>query len=233
MRHLIWITVVSFGLTRLVSGQTTGAGEVELALDAIGKGTVDEMKGRLITSSITVFNDAYRARAVAALPAPILTRRITQGWLFRRAEEILKRTLQLHGRGGKVELFLFKDDAPSAMLWRGCAVAVSDGLADTLDDGELAGVFAHELGHSYFEDEMAAALQARDALALRVVELKCDAVAMLSLKLLGYDPAHFLKALQRIQLIKSRKNLSISVVQSHPDLRARAMFSQRFIQSLG
>jgi hypothetical protein len=79
---------------------------------------------------------------------------------------------------------------------------------------------------------MAAALQAKDTRAMRVVELKCDAVAMVSLKLLGYDPAHFLDALQRIQLIKSRKNLSISIVQTHPDLRARTMFSQRFIQSL-
>src|SRR5262245_38392802 len=92
--RLIWITVFFLGLTPLVGGQTTGAGEVELALDAIGRGAVDEMKGRPITSSITVFDDAYRARTVAALPAPILSRRITQGWLFRHAEEILKRTLQ-------------------------------------------------------------------------------------------------------------------------------------------
>ena len=46
------------------------------------------------------------------------------------------------------------------MLWRGCVLVISDGLADPLYDGELAGIIAHELGHSYFEDEMAAA-QAR------------------------------------------------------------------------
>ena len=47
-----------------------------------------------------------------------------------------------------------------------------------LYDGELAGIFAHELGHSYFEDEMGAASRAKDTRAMRVVELKCDAVAI-------------------------------------------------------
>jgi hypothetical protein len=230
IRHLMCMTVLSLGLTSIIKGQPAAPDEVGLALAAIGSGSVAELKGRLITDRITVISDEYRAQAVAALPAPILSHRITEGKLFRRVETILNQVLQLHGRGGKVELFLFEDDLPLAMLWKGCVLALSDGLAGPLYDGELAGIFGHELGHSYFEDEMAAAGRAKDERAMRVVELKCDAVAIVSLKLLDYDPTLYLKGLQRIQVIKRRKSLSSGILQSHPDPVVRALFSQRFIK---
>jgi len=233
LRHLTCLAVLSLGLTSSINGQPAAKDEVGLALAVIGSGSVDEMKGRLITNRITVFGSEYRAQAVGALRAPILNHRITQGKLFRRVERILNQVLELHGRGGKVELILFQDDVPSAVLWKGCVLAVSDGLATPLYDGELAGIFAHELGHSYFEGEMAAAGRAKDARHMRAVELKCDAVAIVSLKLLAYDPVLYLKGLQRIQVIRRRKSLSGDIFQSHPNMVERAQFSQRFIRSLG
>lgn len=138
----------------------------------------------------------------------------------------------MHERDGKLDLFLYQDDIPYVMLWRGCVLVFSDGLADSLFDDELAGIIAHELGHSYFEDEMAAANRAKDARAMRVVELKCDAIAILSLKLMNYNQAHYLTGLQRIQVIRKRKSLSRGIFQSHPEFFQRAQFSQRFIKSL-
>ncbi|MFN0122242.1 MAG: hypothetical protein ACKV2V_17240, partial [Blastocatellia bacterium] len=84
-----------------------------------------------------------------------------------------------------------------------------------------------------FEDEMAAAQRQRHAEAMRVIELKCDAVAILSLKLLGGNPALYLKGLQRIQAINRQKGLSGGIFQSHPDLVARARFAERLIRSPG
>jgi Zn-dependent protease with chaperone function len=242
IRRFSWVAVLSLSLTPAVTGQPTQSAspessnkvnEVELALATAGSGSADEMKSRLFTHSITSFNAEFRAQAVAALPASLHKRRITQSKLLSRVETIFRQTLQLHGRGGKLDLFLFQDDIPSAMLWRGCVLALSDGLADPLYDGELAGIIAHELGHSYFEDEMDAAQRAKDTRAMRVVELKCDAVAILSLKLLSYGPALYLRGLQRIQVIIKRKSRSSGIFQSHPELVARAQFSQRFIKSLG
>jgi Peptidase family M48 len=248
IRRFSWVVVLSLNLTLAVTGQSASnpslasgnevnpkakeADEIGLALAAAGARSAAEMKSRLFTNRITVFNAEFRAQAVAALPATLHKRRITQGKLLSRVETIFRQTLELHERSGKLDLFLFQDDVPSAMLWRGCVLALSDGLADPLYDGELAGIIAHELGHSYFEDEMAAAQRAKDARAMRVVELKCDAVAILSLKLLNYDPAHYLRGLQRIQVIIKRKSLSSGIFQSHPELVARAQFSQRFIKSL-
>jgi len=249
IRRSSWVVVISLSLTLAVTGQSASsaslaggnevkpkakeADEIELALAATGAGSAAEMKSRLFTRNITVFNEEFRAQAVASLPASLHKRRITQSKLLSRVETIFYQTIQSHGRSGKLDLFLFQDDVPSAMLWRGCVLALSDGLADPLYDGELAGIIAHELGHSYFEDEMAAAQRAKDARAMRVVELKCDAVAILSLKLLSYDPALYLRGLQRIKAILKRKSLSSGIFQSHPALVARAQFSQRFIKSLG
>jgi Zn-dependent protease with chaperone function len=242
IRRFSWLVVLSLSLTLTITGQPTQSAslassnkvnEVEMALAVVGSGSADEMKSRLFTHNITYFNEEFRAQAVAALPASFHKRRITQGKLLSRVETIFRQTLEMHGRDGKLDLFLYQDDVPSAMLWRGCVLVLSDGLADPLFDGELAGIIAHELGHSYFEDEMAAAQRAKDARAMRVVELKCDAVAILSLKLLNYDPAQYLRGLQRIQVIIKRKSLSSGIFQSHPELVARAQFSQRFIKSLG
>jgi hypothetical protein len=236
------IVVLSLSLTLAVTGQPTKSAlpasgnkvnEVELALVAAGAGSAAEIKSRLFTHNITFYNEEFRSQAIAALPASLHKRRISQGKLLSRVETIFRQTLQLHERSGKLDLFLFQDDVPSAMLWRGCVLVVSDGLADPLYDGELAGIIAHELGHSYFEDEMAAAQRAKDARAMRVVELKCDAVAILSLKLLNYDSSLYLRGLQRIQVIVKRKGRSSGIFQSHPELVARAQFSQRFIKSLG
>lgn len=210
--------------------------EIEQALASLGTGTAAELKRRLITDRITVFDEQARAQAITALPAAIRDQRVTQGKLLRRIEPILAQVLQLHERtriSQQPELFLFTHDTPTAQLWRGCVLLVSTGLAEPLYNGELAGIFAHELSHSYFEDEMAAAQQRRDAQAMRVIELKCDGVAILSVKLLGQHPSLYLKGLQRIQAITKRLSLSSSLLQSHPELAARAQFAERLIKAMG
>lgn len=227
-----WIILLSLSLSALAHASD----DVERALAAIGTGAAAELKSRLITNRITVFNDEARAQAIAALPAAVRDHRVTQGKLLRRVEPVLAQVLQLHERTRASQqpvLFLFEHEFPTAQRWRGCVLLVSTGLAESLYDGELAGIFAHELSHSYFEDEMAAAHQRRDAQAMRVVELKCDGVAILSVKLLGLNPALYLKGLQRIQIINKRKNLSSGIFQSHPELVARAQFAERLIKSLG
>lgn len=225
------IILLSLSLSTLANASD----DIERALTAIGTGAAAELKSRLITDRITVFNDEARTQAIAALPAAVRDHRVMQGKLLRRVEPVLAQVLQLHERTRASQqplLFLFEHEFPTAQLWRGCVLLVSTGLAEPLYDGELAGIFAHELSHSYFEDEMAAAQQRRDAQAMRVVELKCDAVAILSVKLLGYQPTLYLKGLQRIQTLNKQKGLSSGLFQSHPELVARAQFSERLIKSL-
>ena len=236
----MWNTIlrswlILFALSLSLPTLAKASDEVELALTAIGTGAAAEMKTRLITDRIMVFNTEARAQAINALPAAIRDHRLTQGKLLRRVEPLLAQVLQLHERtrdSQQPELFLFENEMPTAQIWRGCVLLVSTGLVEPLYDAELAGIFAHELSHAYFEDEMATAQRQRDAQAMRVVELKCDAVAILSVKLLGHNPALYLKGLQRIQVINKQKSRSSGIFQSHPELVARAQFSERLIKSL-
>ena len=235
MRNTIlrsWIILLSLSLSVIAKASD----EVELALTAIGAGLAVEIKNRLCTDRITVFNDEARAQAIAALPAALRDQRVTQGKLLRRVEPLLAQVLQLHERtrvSQQPTLVLFEHENPTAQIWRGCVLLVSTGLAEPLYDGELAGIFAHELSHAYFEDEMAAAQRQRDERAMRAVELKCDGVAIISLKLLDYSPALYLKGLQRIQLLTKRIGRSSGILQSHPELVLRAQFSELLIKLLG
>src|SRR5262245_10899241 len=143
-----WIIVLSLNLTLAVTGQSASSAsqssghevkpkakerdEIELALAATGAESAAEMKNRLFTHNITVFNEEFRAQAVAALPASLHKRRIKQGKLLSRVERIFQQTLQLHGSSGKLDLFLFQVNVTSALLLHGCVLALSYGLDDLL-----------------------------------------------------------------------------------------------------
>jgi hypothetical protein len=231
-RQFVLITLLSLCWAGSVNANAADKDEIEEVLAAIGSGSAEEMKRRLFTHEITFWSAEFRAQAITALPTAIRDQRLTQGKLLSRVEPVFQRVLQLHGRSGKVDLFLFQHDAPLAQLWRGCVLMLSTSLAEILYEGELAGIIAHELGHAYFEDNMAAAQRHQDARALRLIELKCDGVALLSLKLLDHNPALYLKGLQRIQMLNKRQSRSSGILQSHPGMVARAQFAERLIKSL-
>jgi Zn-dependent protease with chaperone function len=147
---------------------------------------------------------------------------------LRRVERVIRPVLELHGHSDKIELFLYQDYFPSAMVWRGCVLVISDALADHLSDDELAGIVAHEMAHAYFMFETTMARKHRDGQARRIVELQCDAVAMLTLKLMGRDAADYVKALHRIRAI-TKGHVRID---SHPSIGERVQFAQRFIKLL-
>ena len=188
-------------VTWLVLGASAMAAPdvVEAALKSVGNGSAEEVKHRIFNTLLTVLGPEFRTRALAALPEQVRRNKITQGNLLRRVERVTRPILELHGREGEVEVVLFSNRVPQAMLWRGCVLLLSDGLAEPLPDSELAGIIAHEISHPYFMDEMAGAQRAKDTTVMKVVELKCDAAAVLTIKLLGLDPSSYLKGIKRIK----------------------------------
>ncbi|MBA3712232.1 MAG: hypothetical protein H0W76_07255 [Pyrinomonadaceae bacterium] len=171
---------------------------IELALTEVGTGSVEEMRKRIFSIPITVLGADFRWEAIERLPASIRQQRITSGRLLSRAEKILQPVLQLHKRTECVELFLYRNDSPRAVLWMGCVLILSDSLVALLYDAELTGIVAHELAHLYFMDAMAAAQKTNDERRMKVIELKCDAVAMLPLKLLEGDPTYYIRGVKRM-----------------------------------
>ena len=218
----------------LVAPAAEAADHVDLALQGLGSGPAEEVKNRIFNTPLTFISPEFRARALEALPEQVRRRKVTGGDLLPRVERVAGPVLRLHGREGDVEVVLFRDLVPQAMLWRGCVLLLSDGLAAPLPDAELAGIVAHEISHPYFMDEMAGARRAQDTTLMRVVELKCDAAAVLTVKLLGLDPTSYLKGIKRIKEIARGLSLSAGGLrQTHPEIHERTRFLERFFRQLG
>ena len=143
-RKLALITVLSL----LVTHTTTAAPDiVDLALQSIGAGSVKEMKSRILGLPFSVCGAEDHRRAIASLSPLIRESRVSGGKLLRRVESIIRPVLKLHSRSDDIELFLYQDKIPQAMVRLGCVLVISDTLAAPLHDDELAGIVAHEMGH--------------------------------------------------------------------------------------
>src|SRR5262245_29887793 len=117
------------------------ADEVELALAALGidcGATPRQFTDRLFSQPLTFIGSEQRAQALAALPADIREQRLSPGKTQRRVEASLRDVLRAQNRDAEqVALVLYRDRMPHAMLWRGCVLALSDGLVAALPDGQL------------------------------------------------------------------------------------------------
>jgi len=204
-------------------------------LAEVGSGSAKEMRIRIFSIPIMVLGADFRREAIERLPASIRRQRITSGILLRRAEKIIQPVLQLDNRDERVELFLYQSNTPRAALWMGCVLILSDSLVALLYDADLMGIVAHELAHSYFMDEMVAAQKTNDERGMKVIELKCDAVAMLLLKLLGSNPTYHIRGVKMIvNRIPNNSFSGVPYIQSsyelrtHPSVVERVQFSDRF-----
>ncbi len=177
-------TVVVFGLFYFcVTADARAPQVIDVALAGVGSGPAVELLDRILSLPYTVLGEVHSRRAVEALPAAVREHRITEGKLLTRVERLMRPVIGLHGRAGRVELFLYHHKNPRGFLWMGCVLVLSDSLAGGLSNDALTGVMAHEMGHLYFMEETVAAEKRGDDEAQKAVELKCDAVAMLTLKL--------------------------------------------------
>jgi len=109
----------------------------------------------------------------------------------------LRPILEYHERSA-IEVKILRLGLAWAGMLEGAAVLVSEEALDILTPEELQAVVAHELGHEYFAAEYEAARQSKQYDKVKEVELRCDALAIITLKSLGLNPSSFLSALSRL-----------------------------------
>lgn len=233
LKNTLSTALLFLAVTGTAGGRVARANpsEVDLALEAVGTGSLAEVSQRLFATSVTVLGPQHREQAIAALPRKIRENRITQGTLFRRVTDVMSQVAGAHNRGEDVELFLYKGNTPGGMLLNGCLLVLSDATARLLRDEELSGIIAHELGHRYFMDKALGAMKEDDEVTMRGTELAADAVAMMSLSLMGHDPDLYISAIRKIETMK--KDLGQVVLRhgrSHPTAAQRATFARRLIE---
>jgi hypothetical protein len=135
----------------------------------------------------------------------------------------LRPTLTYLGRDSVVEIRILKLGVAWVSSLDGPVVLLSEGAIDLLSVDELQAVVAHELAHEYFAEEYDAARASRNYEITREVELRCDAVAIITLTRLGLDPRVLLSATARVTQFNESRGYS-TLGKLAPNTAQRRLF---------
>jgi hypothetical protein len=162
------------------------------------------------------FLDALRPLPLAAfLRAQVMASLPMEGEVRPSKKEALKLAaiepvLRYHHRQDVLQLKLITVSHAFVGLHARTVLLVSREALDLVDGPKLQALTAHEIGHEYFWDEYQAALVRDDADAVRELELRCDGVAVITLRQLGLDPHALVEAVRAL----TRFNESVGAVRS-------------------
>ncbi len=130
-------------------------------------------------------------------------------------------------------IYVLWSEQPKAYLVDCAVLFITTRLMVSANDEEIRGVVAHELAHEYVWDERLKAKQAKDGPLLRECEIFCDAVAAVTLKEIGDDPASYARILERLTYIGIKSgNITRAESDTHPSLDARKKLNRFLCQWL-
>ena len=90
------------------------------------------------------------------------------------------------------------------------------------DADEMVAIMAHELGHDYVSDEYAKAREEHDDERLQELELRCDGIAVITLRKMHMDPARLISAATK--LLRHNERIRTLDYASHVPLDQRVRF---------
>lgn len=205
--------------------------DMQSVVEMAGAGSPSERLSRITQSRAGWPSDAQAAEEFKILRAsqkfePFRALSHTErGEEVARIRRVLAPLFELHG-GSTLIISVLRTPRPVFGIGRGSVLLISSGLLQVLSDEELLALSAHEVGHQYFRREFARAEDAGDSRALRIIELKCDAIAVLSLLILNRKPASLARGLAWVK--GPAYEIVAGDTSTHPDLGVR----QRLIARL-
>ena len=179
---LTWSAVVS---VQTISGAGLPPGSpAEQAFEFFAALPITTVDSALATIRPNPIGAEEKRRALAELP--------TKGELRPTAGdtaklESLRRVLIYHKREAVFEVKVVDVPQAAVVLYARSVVLVSRPALRLVSALELQAIVAHEMGHEFFWEEHAR--NGRDARTRHELELRCDAIAILTLLQLGLDPA--------------------------------------------
>jgi peptidase M48-like protein len=108
-------------------------------------------------------------------------------------------------RESATEVKLLRLNVAWAGFLDGAAVLISPDALDLLTPSELQAVIAHELAHEYFASEYDGARAKKDYDTVKEIELRCDAVAIVTMSRLGLDRGALLSGVAKLTKFNERR----------------------------
>jgi membrane-associated phospholipid phosphatase len=150
--------------------------------------SIDEFLGRLRPPPIDAVE---RARIVAALPPhgdiPPDARALAK-------MSLAKDVLAYHGRRGLISFTIIDVDPAFVGLHARAVILASAHALSLVNNEEFAAIVAHEVGHEYVWTDYTRAAARQDHGRIRELELRCDGIAVLTLRRLGLNPNRLITA---------------------------------------
>ena len=170
-----------------------------------------------------------RARAIAVLPR---TGELSPDRDERAKLAKLEKVLSYHGR---IETFVIRlIDVPQAAvaIHQRAVLVISRPALRNLSAAELQALVAHEIGHDYFWPDFEAAFARNDKNELQELELRCDAIAVLTLVALQLDPLTLADGLRKLARFNDLIGATANA-DEYPSLRQRERFIKVFRERQG
>jgi peptidase M48-like protein len=163
---------------------------------------------------------ALRVHIIASLP--------TEGELRPSATDLRKLAsidpiLRLHERHDTIVIKLIDVKHAFVGLHARTVLLISRDALDMMRPEELQALTAHEIGHDYFWDEYARAMADHDDRRMQELELRCDGIAVLTLRQLGLDPENLTRAATGLTRYNERLG-AVGSANSYVSLSDRVKF---------
>jgi hypothetical protein len=164
--------------------------------------TIDDFLARLRPEPI---GEDDRAKVLGALPS--------HGAIRAGVGDVAKMTLAedvlaYHRRHGVIT-FKIIDVTPAYVgLYERAVILVSPSALAMANKEELAALVAHEIGHEYVWADYERAKSGREYRRLRELELRCDGIAVLTLRRLGLNPERLVRAVEMMTWYNEQRHLA-------------------------
>jgi hypothetical protein len=165
-------------------------------------------------------------RALATLPE--------QGELIPTSSEVSKiraldPILQYHERRGVYAIKVIDTPQIAIALHARAVLLLSRTALQTLSASEVRAMVAHEIGHEYFWPEYERFTRERDPRARRVLELKCDGIAGLTLVALNLDLSSLHNGIRTMTDFNAQLGATAGA-DGYPSLRERRTFIETLLK---
>lgn len=135
--------------------------------------------------------------------------------------------LRAHQRENEYLIKVVESPQARLGLYARSVLLITDTALRLLSTSEIQALVGHEIGHEYIWDEFEEARKRGDYVLLKQLELVCDGVAIQTLLQIGVPVPALLNGLK--VMIESDRAQGFEVEsRTHPTLKERAKFAQRF-----